>query len=328
MCSLLFPHPQNLRIHTKTHLKCKFCSKEFSNKKTLLTHTRTNHAEEVSKIWILCNFCNDRFQTEVGLKIHKTAVHQDSLTAEFKCGVCSTKYSSQRGCNEHMQYLHHKILNRSESNISGIKVLNDQGVVNSPIAQVPENVENQMKRNFCPENFSISETYNQQVTLNQAGSSINPQVESSFHLANQGAVNYPIAKVPENFENLIKCHFCSKRFSSQKTCNKHMTRIHLESSNNALLKCLVCKKQFSKMQSMNQHIVVSHKNQSRQKEPLFQLITLKETRKPEVVVVVSNQQREKDQPIMKELDSFQSIPLENSEEKMDLSDSPQFLGKT
>lgn len=76
-----------------------------------------------------------------------------------------------------------------------------------------------------------------------------------FHLSQiHGQTDGILINVP-----VLKCPFCTERFSTKKNRNEHLLMIHLKDKYKEL-RCNVCNKRFSSVSNRNQHILKFHAN--------------------------------------------------------------------
>ena len=74
---------QTLPLKESESLKCEFCTKIFSEKKSLRRHIATIHE---GKMPFNCKYCNKNFIQNVQLDNHIALVHEGK--EPFKCKIC------------------------------------------------------------------------------------------------------------------------------------------------------------------------------------------------------------------------------------------------
>ena len=89
-------------IPEEQSLKCKECSKEFSNKEILTKHFAAIHKGEKYQ----CNLCERTFSTKSNIESHIKTVHERS---KFPCPQCQKQFSNKKYLKTHIHFEHETV---------------------------------------------------------------------------------------------------------------------------------------------------------------------------------------------------------------------------
>jgi len=98
LCTKTFSAKSGLTSHTES-VHCKFCPQKFSKKAHLLAHVRAVHDK-------ISNF-EQKFSWESALKVHVDSVHN---RREYVCILCLQKFTNQSQLVSHLKTVHSKVL--------------------------------------------------------------------------------------------------------------------------------------------------------------------------------------------------------------------------
>lgn len=107
-CHMSFQYHYRLKMHMiETHgakppecKVCKFCTRAFPSRLTLMIHTKAVHLNERSH---KCAICEKRFFTSYGRRRHEGS-HSDRK--EFSCRLCDVKFKSLDSSRRHLKRQH------------------------------------------------------------------------------------------------------------------------------------------------------------------------------------------------------------------------------
>ena len=90
-----------LRVHSTKTFTCKLCSKTYSSKRTLMTHTTVHTATAVPA---KCKMCSQTYSSQEVLKRHVKTMHGNGKG--FKCKICGLKLAAIHSLFSHMKRNH------------------------------------------------------------------------------------------------------------------------------------------------------------------------------------------------------------------------------
>lgn len=93
-------HLEEVHKRAPLNLKCKICSKQYSQPNSLNSHMRLEHLKIVKEPKHSCNICGTLFKTPNALASH-FLVH--SGEKKFECHVCHKKYARAKTLAEHLK---------------------------------------------------------------------------------------------------------------------------------------------------------------------------------------------------------------------------------
>ncbi|KAJ8908004.1 hypothetical protein NDN08_008105 [Rhodosorus marinus] len=107
ICSRVFSARRDLETHTRTvhekmrPFKCEECGRTFGTKSNLKTHTRSVHEGQRPFVCLLCNF---RFKTRGNLSTHIETVHEQRRP--YVCKICTQTFGTRSVMNRHVKKVH------------------------------------------------------------------------------------------------------------------------------------------------------------------------------------------------------------------------------
>lgn len=146
-CSYNTSHPNNLKIHEKTHkkrsfpcrfcpkmllsqemvdkhtrnkhgrfvrLKCEYCDLPFTTLRARKFHVRTMHVTIKEEVFLRCPSCYAVLKTASELDLHKKTMHSTKKLGPFPCPDCYKEFSSTKLLNKHKKRNCCKIEEKSE----------------------------------------------------------------------------------------------------------------------------------------------------------------------------------------------------------------------
>ncbi|XP_044736945.1 zinc finger protein 726-like [Chrysoperla carnea] len=104
-CSIICYHPLHLRVHEKSHNRCRICNLSFSTLKKLSEHKLTHENDYEPEIF--CELCPTKFTNKHGLYKHMRFVHKiEKIRQRPKCDKCGETFQTKRTLLKHIRKMH------------------------------------------------------------------------------------------------------------------------------------------------------------------------------------------------------------------------------
>ncbi|CAH1114784.1 unnamed protein product [Psylliodes chrysocephalus] len=214
ICSKKFTRKDKLETHSKTHTReksftCEICSKQFIKKGGLTVHLRFHTGENLFK----CKICLKQFTQKSNLKVH---LRFHTGEKPFKCEICSKQFFQKCDLKVHL----------------GIHT--GEKPFKCPICprqfMRKDRLETHLKRHTGEKPFKC-EICSKQFTEKRYF-----KLHSRFHTG----------------ENLFKCIICLKQFVQRSNLKRHL-RIH---TGEKPFKCEICSKHFMEKGYFKKHLKI------------------------------------------------------------------------
>ena len=244
-------------VHEKSNF-CAICHTDFALKSTLKTHMKAVHediqsiAQKPTKERLKCNQCDKTYSGKMALESHVEVVHLQ--LKKFQCDQCPLNFASKNGFKNHVASEHEK---KEHSCTKCDRIYKTKIGLKDHVLRFHEK-RLDFKCEYCGKEFPSLAEVNRHVRLIHNGIKVkcdlcDKEINTLLRLWKHKVFHHNETK------DAWICKKCPRKrwsaFQTQAIYDKHMKEVHEGIKPN---KCNICSRMFSTMKTLNLHISKIH----------------------------------------------------------------------
>uniref|UniRef100_A0A336M9A4 CSON013711 protein n=1 Tax=Culicoides sonorensis TaxID=179676 RepID=A0A336M9A4_CULSO len=210
-------------IHTTPEeLQCKYCCKQYYNKRAKRRHEKTHLAKQRKSQRLPCPKCDRTLSDKASLKSHIKNLHTpDSMKQKYQCDLCKKELTTKFSVLNHLIVKHKMEVDCQPSNFDEILCP------------------------FCAKSFRNRSTFNYHYQVkHEITMTVCPECGVEM---NKKALRSHIRRIHDRQSQT--CPVCLKQFRNMHALNLHKGRVHVDAKH----KCDICGKMFKMKDKLNDH---------------------------------------------------------------------------